>query len=74
MEKLPKINECMDQVVPTLKPDTPIMEAVSFLLRHRVTGAPVVDYKGTLLGMITESDLREHLLKYLCSRIPNQQS
>ena len=57
MEKLPKISECMDQVVPTLKPDTPIMKAVSFLLRHRVTGAPVVDYKGTLLGMITESDL-----------------
>ena len=57
MEKLPKISECMDQVVPTLNPDTPIMKAVSFLLRHRVTGAPVVDYKGTLLGMITESDL-----------------
>ena len=57
MEKLPKISECMDQVVPTLSPDTPIMKAVSFLLRHRVTGAPVVDYKGTLLGMITESDL-----------------
>ncbi len=57
MEKLPKISECMDQVGPTLNPDTPIMKAVSFLLRHRVTGAPVVDYKGTLLGMITESDL-----------------
>ena len=57
MEKLPKISECMDQVVPTLKPDTPIMKAASFLLRHRVTGAPVVDYKGKLLGIITESDL-----------------
>ena len=70
MEKLPKISECMDQVVPTLSPDTPIMKAVSFLLRHRVTGAPVVDYKGKLLGIITETDLLRLITEGVGSKPP----
>ncbi len=57
MKSLPKIGEFMDAVVPTLSPETQIMKAVEFLLRHRVTGAPVVDSDGRLLGIITETDL-----------------
>ena len=57
MTGLPKIDVFMDSVVPTLSPETRIMKAVDFLLRHRVTGAPVVDSDGTLLGIITETDL-----------------
>ncbi len=57
MKRLPKIGEYMDAVVPTLSPETQIMKAVDFLLRHRVTGAPVVDSDGRLLGIITETDL-----------------
>jgi len=56
MKSLPKIAEFMDAVVPTLSPDTQIIKAVDFLLRHRVTGAPVVDSAGALLGIITETD------------------
>ncbi len=57
MKSLPKIGEFMDAVVPTLTPETQIMKAVDFLLRHRVTGAPVVDSEGRLMGIITETDL-----------------
>ena len=57
MKSLPKIGEFMDAVVPTLSPETQILKAVDFLLRHRVTGAPVVDSDGRLVGIITESDL-----------------
>ncbi len=57
MKSLPKIGEFMDAVVPTLSPETQIIKAVDFLLRHRVTGAPVVDSDGRLLGIITETDL-----------------
>jgi CBS domain-containing protein len=57
MESMPKIGEYMDTVVPTLSPETQIMKAVDFLVRHRVTGAPVVDSDGTLVGIITETDL-----------------
>jgi CBS domain-containing protein len=57
VDSLPKISEFMDQVVPTIGPDMQIMKAVDYLLRHRVTGVPVVDSKGNLLGIITETDL-----------------
>ena len=57
MESFPKIGEYMDTSVPTLSPETQIMEAVDFLLRHQVTGAPVVDSNGRLVGIITETDL-----------------
>ena len=57
MKSLPKIGEFMDAVVPTVSPETQIMKAVDFLLRHRVTGAPVIDSDGRLLGIITETDL-----------------
>jgi CBS domain-containing protein len=57
VDSLPKISEFMDQVVPAIGPDMQIMKAVDFLLRHRVTGVPVVDSDGGLLGIITETDL-----------------
>lgn len=57
MESFPKISEYMDTSVPTLSPETQIMEAVDFLLRHQVTGAPVVDSNDRLVGIITETDL-----------------
>ncbi len=57
MESLPKISEYMDTAVPTLSPETQIIEAVDFLLHYHVTGAPVVDPNGKLVGIITETDL-----------------
>ena len=57
MDSLPKISEFMDQVVPTIGPDMQIMKEVDYMLRHRVTGVPVVDSDGNLLGIITETDL-----------------
>ncbi len=57
VKSLPKISEFMDTVVPTLGPETRVVEAVDFLLENHVTGAPVVDADGNLAGMITETDL-----------------
>lgn len=57
MESLPKISEYMDTVVPTLDPETKVLKAVDFLLDRQVTGAPVVDSGGKLVGIITETDL-----------------
>jgi CBS domain-containing protein len=46
----------MDINVPTLRPEVNIMDAIGFLLEKRVTGAPVVDKSGLLIGMLTEKD------------------
>jgi len=40
----------------TLAPDTDIYDAMQGLLRSKLTGAPVVDERGRLIGMLTERD------------------
>ena len=56
MEKLPIVRDHMDTEVCTLAPQTEILDAVGFLLEHHVTGAPVIDEDGHLVGMLTEKD------------------
>jgi CBS domain-containing protein len=56
MAKLPIVRDHMDIEVCSLRPETEILDAVGVLLEHRVTGAPVVDEAGRLVGMLTEKD------------------
>jgi CBS domain-containing protein len=53
---LPLVRDYMDKVVPTLSPETGILEAVDFLLSKHVTGAPVLDAAGNVIGILTEKD------------------
>ena len=56
MDKLPLVRDHMDTFVHTLSPDTEILEAVRFLLKHQVTGAPVVDSENHVIGIVGEKD------------------
>ncbi|MGH8636527.1 MAG: CBS domain-containing protein [Burkholderiales bacterium] len=56
MTKLPVVRDHMDRHVATLRPETSILDAVGFLLEKKVTGAPVVDKAGRLVGIVTEKD------------------
>jgi CBS domain-containing protein len=56
MARLPIVRDQMDKHVATLRPETDILDAVAFLLEKRVTGAPVVDRTGKLVGILTEKD------------------
>jgi len=40
----------------TFKPDMDVMDAIHRLVKHRIAGAPVVDDKGDLVGMLSELD------------------
>ena len=40
-----------------LESNMPIREAIEMLLEANVSGAPVVDKKGALVGMLSEGDL-----------------
>lgn len=38
------------------KPETDVFEAIRQLIAHKITGAPVVDEQGRLLGLFSELD------------------
>ncbi len=42
----------------TVRPDSPIREALNLMSRYRISGVPVTDEKGTLRGILTNRDLR----------------
>jgi CBS domain-containing protein len=52
-----KVQDLMTREVFTVGPDTAFKDVVETLLRHDVSGLPVVDGEGRLLGIVTEADL-----------------
>jgi len=40
----------------TFSPDTEIMDAMHTLIEQRITGAPVIDSRGKLVGILSEAD------------------
>jgi CBS domain-containing protein len=40
-----------------VQPDTPLSDAIQILAKHRISGLPVVDSGGKLVGVISETDL-----------------
>lgn len=51
-----KTRDYMTTQLVTFLPDTDVYEAVRYLLKHKISGAPVVDDKGALVGMFSEGD------------------
>lgn len=51
------VREIMQSVVETTTPDSPVTEVAQRLLDLGLTGMPVVDASGTLVGVVTEYDI-----------------
>lgn len=52
-----KVRDIMATKVVTVEPKTPYHEIVTLLLEHDISGLPVVDRDGALLGIVSEADL-----------------
>ena len=52
-----KLSSVMTKEPVAILPDSTIGEAADIMLKHRVSGLPVVDGEGVLVGIITESDI-----------------
>jgi len=52
-----QIADLMTREVITVYPDTPVVEIARKMLQHDISGVPVVDRVGRLLGIVTETDL-----------------
>jgi CBS domain-containing protein len=51
-----RAHQIMTRSVITIAPDATILEAANTMLRHHVSGLPVVDSAGALVGIVSEGD------------------
>jgi len=58
-----KVREYMSKRLITLKPETNVVEAMDVLLKAKISGAPVVDDDGKLVGILSEVDLMQIIVQ-----------
>lgn len=51
-----RVKDCMTRHLVTLKPEDEVLQAINTLVKHHISGAPVVDKDGKLVGLFTEKD------------------
>lgn len=51
------IREVMTPEPITVQPGSPVREALELLIEHEISGLPVVDPDGRIVGVLTEKDL-----------------
>ncbi len=56
MSEIPRVADYMARDLVTLRPDEEINAAMNTLLKHRISGAPVIDESGTLVGVLSKKD------------------
>lgn len=54
--ELPRLQDLMTRDVMTLTPDQEILQAMDLLVTRRLSGAPVVDASGAVVGMLSKKD------------------
>jgi CBS domain-containing protein len=52
-----KAKDIMSRQLITVSEQTKVKELAELLVRHRISGAPVVDGNGNLVGVVSQSDL-----------------
>jgi CBS domain-containing protein len=57
-----KVKEVMVKGVDSLSPDISVKEAMDILLKRKISGLPVIDKAGKLVGMFTEKSILSYLL------------
>src|SRR6516225_2614849 len=51
-----KAKDVMTSPVVSIEPDASIWQAVRIMLQRHISGLPVIDSKGALVGIVTEGD------------------
>jgi CBS domain-containing protein len=56
-----KVREVMSKNIISFKEDTTLKEAAQILVSHNISGAPLVDRQGKLIGIVSEKDIFKKL-------------
>lgn len=73
-----KVKEIMKRYVVSVKPEDRVKNVLSLLFKMKISGLPVIDEHGKLIGMFTEKDVLSHTLpscidkagKSICEETP----
>ncbi|MFA5144715.1 MAG: CBS domain-containing protein [Candidatus Omnitrophota bacterium] len=57
-----KVKEIMTKDVVGINPDVDAQEALALLFSKKISGLPVIDAQGKLMGMFTEKDILSYIL------------
>lgn len=57
-----KVKEVMAKTVKSISPQTSAKEALDTLFDLQISGLPVIDHQGKLVGMFTEKDILRYML------------
>jgi CBS domain-containing protein len=52
-----KVKDLMSRHVVTVAPGTPLKAAAALLVKHRISGLPVCDAAGAVVGVVSEADI-----------------
>lgn len=58
-----RVGEIMTREVVTVRPEASLQELAYLLSRHQISGAPVMDDQGALLGVVSHSDLADSMAR-----------
>ena len=63
MKRSIRVADCMNKDFLTLDPEMDVLRAANLLIKHDISGAPVLDKHGRLVGMLTERDCMQVALQ-----------
>jgi CBS domain-containing protein len=64
-----KVKEIMTKDVVSIKPDDNAKDTLGLLLKMQISGLPVIDAQGKLVGMFTEKDVLKNVLPSYIEKI-----
>jgi CBS domain-containing protein len=73
-QKYESVAKYMARDLITFAPDQPISEAIDIMLEKRISGGPVLNDKGELIGMLSEKDCLKIIVDRAYHNHPNQKS
>lgn len=68
------VRDYMTRDLITFKPDQSVEDVIDLLIKHRISGGPVVDEDGKLVGIISEGDCIKHISESRYFNMPLEDS
>lgn len=73
-QKFDPVSKYMAKDLISFQPDQPIVEAIDIMLSKRISGGPVLNEKGDLVGILSEKDCLKIIVDRAYHNQPNQKS